>query len=112
TRANAIWRVPLAKQHALVTKVGTYIQMSGGSGPDGIALDERGGLAVSHVGAGIVWIFDDIGQPVLRLDSPQSRKTSNCAYGGPDGKSLFVTAGADVLIANVEHAGAPRPLPS
>lgn len=107
TRANAVWRVPLVKQHGLVTKVGTYIQLSGGSGPDGMALDAQGGLAVCHVGAGIVWIFDEIGQPLLRLDSPSGLKTTNCAYGGPAGKRLYVTAGANVLVADVDRAGAP-----
>lgn len=107
TRANAVWRVPLVKQHGLVTKVGTYIQLSGGGGPDGMALDEQGGLAVCHVGAGIVWIFDEVGQPILRLDAPASRKTTNCAYGGPDRKRLYVTVGADVMVADVDRAGAP-----
>lgn len=107
TRANAIWRVPLVKQHALVTKVGTYIQMSGGGGPDGLALDSEGGLAVCHVGLGAVWLFDDVGQPRMRLDSPVGRMTTNCAYGGPDRKRLFVTASTHVLVADVEVAGAP-----
>ncbi|MGJ7498472.1 SMP-30/gluconolactonase/LRE family protein [Variovorax sp. RT4R15] len=107
TRANAIWRVPLVKQHGLVTKVGTYIQLSGGGGPDGLALDAAGGIAVCHVGLGSVWIFDEVGQPALRLDAPRSRMTTNCAYGGRDRKRLFVTAGAQVLVADVDTAGAP-----
>lgn len=107
TRANAIWRVPLVRQQALVTKVGTYIQLSGGGGPDGLALDETGGLAVCHVGLGVVWIFDRLGRPSLRLDSPGSIATTNCAYGGADRKRLFVTAGLDILVADVEIAGAP-----
>ena len=48
TRANAIWRVPLTRD-GHVTKVGTFIQMSGGGGPDGLAIDEEGNLAVAHV---------------------------------------------------------------
>lgn len=109
TRANAIWRVPLVKQMGLVTKVGTYIQLSGGGGPDGIALDSAGGLAVCHVGLGAVWIFDELGQPALRLDSKESRMTTNCAFGGKDRKKLFVTAGTQVLVADVDVAGAPTP---
>lgn len=106
TRANAIWRVPLVKQHGLVTKVGTYIQLSGGGGPDGLALDATGGLAVCHVGLGAVWIFDAVGQPALRLDAPGSRMTTNCAYGGAERKRLFVTAGTQVLVADVDTPGA------
>lgn len=107
TRANAIWRVPLVKQHGLVTKVGTYIQLSGGGGPDGLALDAEGGLAVCHVGLGAVWIFDEVGQPVCRLDSPVGRLTTNCAYGGVGRRQLFVTAGQHVLVSRVDVPGAP-----
>lgn len=106
TRANAIWRVPLVR-HGLVTKVGTYVQLSGGGGPDGLALDERGGIAVCHVGLGAVWIFNEVGEPAWRLDAPEGRMTTNCAYGGPGRKQLFVTAGTHVLVANVEVPGAP-----
>jgi gluconolactonase len=107
TRANAIWRVPMPKHQALVSKVGTYIQMSGGGGPDGVALDETGGLAVCHTGLGAVWIFDKLGQPALRLDSTVGLHTTNCAYGGPGRKQLFVTCGMHVLVADVDVAGHP-----
>jgi gluconolactonase len=108
TRANAIWRVPLVKQHGLVTKVGTYLQLSGGGGPDGLALDASGGIAVCHVGLGAVWVFDEVGQPALRLDAPPgNRMTTNCAYGGAGHKRLFITAGLHVLVGDVDVAGVP-----
>jgi len=107
TRANAVWRVPLTKQQGLVTKVGTYIQLSGGGGPDGMALDESGGIAVCHTGLGAAWIFDKLGQPALRLNSPFGTHITNCAYGGPQRRQLFVTAMHHVLVADVEIAGAP-----
>src|SRR5690606_41554385 len=53
TRANAIWRLPFARDGS-ITKAGTFIQMSGGGGPDGMAIDEEGNLAVAHVGMGAV----------------------------------------------------------
>src|SRR5262249_54491633 len=57
TRANAVWRLPI-RHDGNVTKVGTFIQLSGGyAGPDGLALDEAGGLIVCHIGLG-VWRFD------------------------------------------------------
>lgn len=90
TRANAIWRVPLMTDGA-VSKVGTFIQMSGGSGPDGLAIDEDDNLAVCHVGLGSVWLFSSLGEPLLRIRSPQGHLTTNCAYGGPDRKTLFIT---------------------
>lgn len=89
TRANAIWRVPLMADHT-ATKVGVYIQMSGGGGPDGIALDTDGGLAVCHVGFGVVWVFGPRGEPVYRIDSTEGLYTTNCAYGGADGRTLYL----------------------
>ena len=50
TRGNCIRRVPLRRDGG-VAKVGIYIQLSGGwGGPDGLALDAAGSLAVAHVG--------------------------------------------------------------
>src|SRR3546814_464536 len=57
TRANAIWRVPL-RRNGTLGRVGNWIQMSGGTGPDGVALDELGGIAVDHVGMDSVWLLD------------------------------------------------------
>lgn len=107
TRANAIWRVPLVQQHGLVTKVGTWIQLSGGGGPDGLALAADGGLAVCHVGLGAVWLFDRLGQPALRLNAPQGLMTTNCAFGAAGLKRLFVTCGSQVLMADLDRAGQP-----
>ncbi|MCD0502180.1 SMP-30/gluconolactonase/LRE family protein [Bordetella petrii] len=89
TRDNAIWRVPLMADGS-ATKVGVYVQMSGGGGPDGIALDAEGGLAVCHVGFGAVWIFSPRGEPRYRIECPEGLYTTNCAYGGPDGRTLYM----------------------
>lgn len=63
TRANAVWRVPIAPGGEAV-KAGTFIQLSGGIGPDGLALDpSTGGLIVVHPGLG-VWSFDRQGKPL------------------------------------------------
>jgi len=45
TRDNAVWRLPLMPD-GTASKVGRFIQMTGGhSGPDGLALDETGGVS-------------------------------------------------------------------
>jgi gluconolactonase len=90
TRDNAIWRVPLMK-NGLPSKVGVFIQLSGGSGPDGLAIDEDDNLAICHVGLGSVWLFSAHGEPMLRVKSPAGMLITNCAYGGPDRKTLFIT---------------------
>ncbi|RYX97820.1 MAG: SMP-30/gluconolactonase/LRE family protein [Comamonadaceae bacterium] len=108
TRDNAVWRVPLLHDGA-VTKVGVYIQMSGGGGPDGMALDAEGGLAVGHVGFGAFWIFSPRGEPLYRIDSPAGLFTTNCAYGGADGRTLYMveSRSGTILAARVPTAGRP-----
>lgn len=90
TRANAVWRVPLLPDGSAV-KVGTFIQLSGGVGPDGLAIDADGRLAVAHFGLGCVWIFSARGEPELRIDVPGGEKVTNVAFGGKKGKTLFIT---------------------
>jgi gluconolactonase len=106
TRNNAIWRVPLMAD-GTVGRVGIFIQMSGGTGPDGMAMDEDDNLAVCHVGLGTVWLFSRLGEPMQRIRSAAGLATTNCAYGGRDRKSLFITESAtgSVLRAELPIAG-------
>jgi gluconolactonase len=91
TRANAVWRLPLLGSGE-VTKAGLFLQLSGGlGGPDGLAIDAQGSLAIAHAGFGTVWVFSHIGEPLYRIKSCTGLKTTNLAYGGPDGKTLYIT---------------------
>lgn len=89
TRDNAVWRVPLPAQGG-VMKVGAYIRLSGGTGPDGLAMDARGNLVVCHLGIGSVWVFDPWGEPLRRIDSPAGRLTTNATFS-KDQQSLYIT---------------------
>ncbi|MEX2643169.1 MAG: SMP-30/gluconolactonase/LRE family protein [Acetobacterales bacterium] len=91
TRANAVWRVRFFPDGRTVAKSGTFIQMSGGNGPDGMAIDDEENLAVAHVGLGSVWLFNAIGEPILRIRAPEGLHTTNIAYGGPDNRWLYFT---------------------
>lgn len=106
TRDNAIWRVPLLHD-GRTSKVGVFIQMSGGGGPDGLAMDEDDNLVVCHVGLGSVWLFSALGEPMLRIRSPQGLYTTNCAYGGPDNRTLYFTESksGSILTARMPVAG-------
>ena len=108
TRDNAIWRLPIMRD-GTTTKVGAFIRMSGGLGPDGVAIDSEGGLAVCHPGFGAVWVFSPIGEPLFRINSPEGRMITNCAYGGPDWKRLFMTESqtGTVLYADLPVGGQP-----
>lgn len=107
TRANAVWRVPLTEQGTV--KVGNYIQLSGGIGPDGMALDAEGGLAVAHAGLGSVWIFSSRGEPKYRICTAGGDLSTNLAYGGDNNTELFITESrtATIYRAFLNTAGNP-----
>jgi len=107
TRGNCVWRVPMLPD-GTPYKVGVFIQMSGGlGGPDGLAADVDGGLAVAHVGMGTVWLFSALGEPVLRIRSNAGLATTNVAYGGAGNRTLFITESesGSILCADMPVAG-------
>jgi gluconolactonase len=87
TRANAVWRLPIAPDGTIV-RMGLFLQLSGGRGPDGMALDEQGGLAVAHIDMGVVWVFSHRGEPLLRVQSCRSDMVTNVAY---QGNTIYIT---------------------
>jgi gluconolactonase len=107
TRDNAVWRLPLVKDGnaAHVTKVGAFIRLSGGVGPDGLALGEDDSIVICHTGLGSAWLFSPVGEPLLRIRAPHGTHTTNCAFGGVDGKRLFITEGPNVLVADIPVSG-------
>jgi gluconolactonase len=87
-----------------------FLQLSGGlGGPDGMAVDEQGNLAVVHAGFGTVWQFSPFGEPIARLRSCAGIRTTNVAYGGPDRRTLFITESEHgaILTAHLEVPGRP-----
>ncbi|MCY4551429.1 MAG: SMP-30/gluconolactonase/LRE family protein [Defluviicoccus sp.] len=110
TRANAVWRVPLLAD-GTASKVGVFVQLSGGlAGPDGLALDMDGNLAVAHAGLGTVWLFSPLGEPVARVRSCAGAMTTNIAYGGIDRKTLFITESETGTILTAEMPVPGRPM--
>jgi gluconolactonase len=106
TRANAIWRLPLMVDGS-ATKVGAFINLSGGIGPDGIAVDQAGGLIIAHPGLGVVWVYDKRGEPILRIESPVGDLTTNVAFGGSDYRTLYITEShsGTILTARLDTPG-------
>lgn len=89
TRDNAVWRVPLVEGG--VSKVGKFIQLSGGTGPDGLAIDSDSNLYVVHHGLGCVWQFDKRGEARYRIDSSRGDWTTNLAIHPHHPNELFIT---------------------
>jgi gluconolactonase len=108
SRANAVWTVPL--RGGRVKRMSVFLQLSGSSGgPDGIAVDAEGGLAVAHSGLGSVWLFSKAGEPLRRIRSHAGPRTTNLAYGGADGRTLYITEShsGTILQASLPVPGKP-----
>jgi gluconolactonase len=105
TRANAVWRMPLMGD-GTASKVGAWIQLSGGnSGPDGLALDDEGGLVCAQAGMG-VWRFNPLGFATHFVGEPGTMAT-NVAFGGKGNRQIYITdsGSGQVLVAELPVAG-------
>lgn len=110
TRGNSVWRVPLWPNNHMPYKVGIFLQLSGAlGGPDGLAIDSAGNLAVAHIGLGVVWLFSRLGEPLARINSCKGLATTNLAYGGPDNRTLYITESdsGSILKAKLDTPGQP-----
>ena len=105
TRQNAVWRCPIMTDGTM-SKVGTYIQLSGGhGGPDGMALDEEDAIIVCQLGVG-VWRFDSDGMATHLITGRVGHHLTNVAYGGPGNRTLFINGGRYRHDPQRRHAGA------
>jgi gluconolactonase len=110
TRANQIWRLPLHSDGS-VTKAGIFCHLHGGpSGPDGLALDAEGCLLVAHTGFGTVWRLSPRAEPLARIASCAGWSTTNLAFGGTEGRTLFVTESETGTILRVTLPVPGQPL--
>jgi gluconolactonase len=71
--------------------------------PDGMKVDEKGN--VYSTGPGGVWIFSPEGKPLGTIVMPE--KAANVAWGGPDRKTLYITASTSIYRIQLMIAGAP-----
>jgi sugar lactone lactonase YvrE len=91
--------------------------------PDGLTVDDEGGVWVALYGGSCVHRYDESGHLDAVLAVPAENVTS-CCFGGDDGRSLFVTTAApdgNVYVtqpgvsgppAHVFHEGGTRAAPS
>ncbi len=73
--------------------VGILCNLSGGVGPDGLALDAQGNLYVARNGLGGIQVFSPapMGEPLEFIKVPEGLGVTNCCFGGPDNKDLYIT---------------------
>lgn len=70
-------------------------------GPDGMTVDLKGNLYVT--GPGGTWVFDPTGRHLGTIVTPE--QPANCAFGGPDQRTLFITARTSVYRVRIKVPG-------
>ena len=78
-----------------------FADMGSQGGCDGMTIDERGniyGTAQGHV-----WIWNPEGKLISKIKPPES--PANCTFGGPDNKTLFMTARTGFYSIKMKVAG-------
>lgn len=112
TRANQVWRLPLYED-GTTTKVCVFFQSFGNVGPDGLTLDEEGSLFICQPSLGSVFVVDAKGIPKARIASgTRGINLTNCCFGGPEGKTLYITDSVEGNIQKIEwHCKGATPVP-
>jgi gluconolactonase len=70
-------------------------------GGDGLAVDDKGNLYVAVPPRAAIVVISPEGKALGQIRFPE--RTSNCALGGKDGKTLFVTATTGVYAIDIEN---------
>lgn len=96
-----VWAFPVegpaklgeGRPFASLSIVGDPKQVLGG---DGLAVDSLGNVWVAVPRASAIVVFDPQGRPLGRIMLPNF--PSNCTFGGPDGRSLYITARDGIFV--------------
>ena len=73
------------------------------SSPDGMAIDTGGNLFVTtSLG---VRVYDPEGKPWGTIEVPNGRVPANCAFGGDDARTLYITAREALYEVSLVHPG-------
>ena len=101
TRGNAVWRVPLLDDGS-VAKVSAFFTSYGPSGPDGLAMDQKGRLIVANPGLGVAWVLNHHAQPEVVLRSRVGASLTNVAFGGAGRTTLYCTESVSGSILKID----------
>ena len=72
-------------------------------GPDGMAIDTGGNLFITtSLG---VRVYDPEGNPWGTIEVPDGRVPANCAFGGDDARTLYITAREALYEVSLVHPG-------
>ncbi|WP_202913374.1 SMP-30/gluconolactonase/LRE family protein [Acuticoccus sediminis] len=90
TRSNAVLRFAAALPASDAPMLGTFLHLSGGLGPDGLATNALGWLAVAQAQAGRAYVVDALGDPVAEVRLPSGLWTTSVAFDPTAPKRLYV----------------------
>ncbi|MEM9280342.1 MAG: SMP-30/gluconolactonase/LRE family protein [Verrucomicrobiota bacterium] len=97
--AETIWAFDVTAPGEIVNK-----RAFASIGSDGMTVDERGNVYCTWKGE--VWIFSPEGEELARIECPES--PANCTFGGPEGKTLYITARTGFYAIDLNVAGGQR----
>lgn len=93
TRMNAVLRLSAALPEEGLPMTGVFAHLSGGLGPDGLAVAPDGRLAVAQAQAGRVYLLSPEGDPLATIRLPEGRWTTSVTFDPADpGRLLIVEA--------------------
>jgi gluconolactonase len=95
--AGQTWRYDIHPDGSLTNKT-LFCKM----GSDGMTIDEKGDIYICGHG---VTIFDKNGQRIEHVDVPEPW-TANVSFGGPDHRTLFITASKSFYSIRMQVRGA------
>ncbi|KAL4800254.1 hypothetical protein BDV19DRAFT_375914 [Aspergillus venezuelensis] len=111
TRDNGVWYIPFYPE-GTVQRVGRWSSYFGSGGPDGISVDQEGNVFVAHSSLGRVFVHDGLGELVNVVKVPVEggngvdlglgRATTNLAFGGDDGRTMFVVESGSGSVLTVQ----------
>jgi gluconolactonase len=90
TRANQVWKFSTRLPVRGAPMVGTFLQLSGGLGPDGLACNALGWLAVAQAQAGRAYVVDALGDSIAEVRLPRGLWTTSVTFHPDDPLRLII----------------------
>ena len=90
TRANQVWRFSSKLPETGMPMVGTFLNLSGGLGPDGLATNDMGWLAVAQAQAGRAYVFDALGSALAEVLLPEGLWTTSVTFHPDNPTKLYI----------------------
>ncbi len=90
TRANQIWRIASALPDNGEPMAGVFLQLSGGLGPDGLATNALGWLAIAQAQAGRAYVTNGLGDPIAEIRLPRGLWTTSVTFAPDNPRRLYI----------------------